>query len=183
VRASSRSGPPVAALFILLSVAVVLAVVALIRAASVSPAEQWTRAMAQDDYAEAALALEDVRGVERWLLQTERLALRHGETESLQGIGGILMPLGEGFIDVKKITWEDGYSRCLFLRQGEDNSISLVGGYFDCDTLAERVPEGGQLIPEDKPPDNPIVPGGPEPLGPPSPPSNLPPVQDAPPVR
>lgn len=35
--------------------------------------------MTQDDYAEAAFALTDERGVEEWLARTEVLALQHGE--------------------------------------------------------------------------------------------------------
>ena len=179
----TRTDPPLAALFILLFVALLLAVVALVRSANASPVDAFLENMVEDDYDGAALALADERGVEEWLARTEALALRHGEVEGFQRSDRILSRSGEGFVSVATLNWEDDFTRCLLLRQGGDGSLSLVGGYFDCDTLSERVPEGGQLLPEDRPPDGPGAPGSPEPFGPPSAEPDPPPVPDAPQVR
>ena len=159
---------------------------ALVRSANASPVDAFLENMVEDDYDGAALTLTDERGLAQWLARTELLALRHGEVEGYQRSGGILLPPGEGSISVVTLQWGDGYSRCLLLQEAEDGSLGLVGGYFDCDTLDERVPEGGQLIPEDRPPDGPRGPGGPigpDPSGPPAASPDLPPVPDAPLVR
>ncbi|MGF1473189.1 MAG: hypothetical protein ACFB50_15805 [Rubrobacteraceae bacterium] len=155
MRASSRLDPPVAALFILLFVALVLAVVALVRSAGTSPVEFWMEAMSEDDYDEAALIFTDESGVGEWLARTEALALRHGEIEGLERRERTLALPGEESISVVTVTWEDGYSRCLLLRQ-EDDSLGLAGGYFDCEALDERVPEGSRLRPEVEPPEVPF---------------------------
>lgn len=169
-----RTNPPIAALFILLFVALVLALVSLIRTVSVSPIQPWMAAMYEGDYAEAALILTDGRSVEDWLVQTESLALQHGEIAGLQRSDNILLPPGEGVISTLTVNWADGYARCLLLHHGEDGSLGIVGGYFDCDTLSERVPEGGQLLPEERP-DGPGAPFAPGPAGPPdTPPSAAP---------
>ncbi|CAN5880988.1 hypothetical protein BH23ACT11_BH23ACT11_18860 [soil metagenome] len=175
-----RPDPPIAALFILLVVALVLAVVALVRSASDSPINSFLVAMSDDEYEEAALALSDERGVDRWLARTELFTLLRGEIQGYQRSGTILLQPGAGWISAVTFHWEDGYRQCLLLRQGEDGSLGLAGGYFDCDMLAERVPEGGQQIPEQKPPDGPVVPGGPEPFGPPSTPPDAPLLPEAP---
>lgn len=177
-----QAGPPIAALFILLFVALVLGVVSLVRTASSSPVESWTAAMHEGDYTEAALILTDDRGVEDWLAQTESLAFRHGEILGFQRADNILLTPGEGFISTLTVNWEDGYTRCLFLRQGEDDSLGIVGDYFACDTLSERVPEGGQLVPEELP-DGPGAPLAPDPAGPPSANPDLPPIPEGPPER
>lgn len=130
--------------------------------------------MHEGDYAGAALMLTDDGGVEDWLTQTESLALRHGEVVGFQRADNIILPPGEGFVSTLTVNWEDGYARCLLLRQGEDGSLGLIGGYFDCGTLADRVPEGGQLLPEELPDD----PGGAPPVSP-----DLPPAPNSPPVR
>ena len=179
----TRTDPPPAALFILLFVALVLVVVTLVRSANASPIDSFLAAMTGDDYDEAALFLTDERGVQQWLARTELLALRHGEIEGYQKSDRILSRSGEGITSVVTLQWSDGYSRCLLLQEGEDYSLRLVGNYFDCDTLSERIPESGQLIPEDRPSDGPGSLGRPEPFGPPAANPGLPPVPDAPLLR
>lgn len=173
----ARPKPPIIALFILLFVALVLAVVALIRTAGVSPIESWASAMNDGDYAEAALLLTDEEDAEEWFARTEALTLTRGGVQDYQRSDRILLPPGEGSVSVVRLNWADGFTNCLLLRQGEDDSLGVVGSYFDCDTLSERVPERGQLLPEADPPNDFVVP--PQPSGPP----DLPPAQEGAPGR
>ena len=185
----TQTDPPLAALLVLLFVALVLAVVALVRSSNASPIDSFLEATTRDDYEEAALFLTDERGVQQWLTRTESLALRHGEVEGYQRSDRVLPVSGGSVISVVTLQWSDGYSRCLLLQEGEDYSLRLVRNYFDCDTLSERVPEGGRLLPENRPPDGPGgpdgpgVPDGPDPSGPPAAGQGLPPVPDAPLLR
>lgn len=97
-----------------------------------TPLSQWGAAMVRDDYntAQRLLTPADAAG---WRAQTDQLRQQHGGIRSYQK-GDLPPPPGaQKPIAVIRLTWDDGYDRCLLAQETEDRHIALLdGGYQDC---------------------------------------------------
>lgn len=97
-----------------------------------APVARWAAAMALDDYdaAESLLVTADTR---RWRAETEQLAHEHGRVRAAT-MGEVAAPPGEQPAVVRaRLVWEDGYARCLLLRDDGTGHLALAdGGYRDC---------------------------------------------------
>jgi hypothetical protein len=94
----------------------------------------WGRAMINEDYAVAHRYVTS-GNVKQWQEDTEQLAQQHGGIRSYQR-GYELPSDGQGPVAIITLTWEDGYQRCIYLRETNDQSIAVIEGYRDCNGIA-----------------------------------------------
>lgn len=101
-----------------------------------TPLSEWGMAMVRDDYNAAQQLLIPAQSA-GWRAQTDQLYQQHGGIKSYQK--GDLAPSSgtQKPIVMMRLTWDDGYTRCLRLQEDGARHIAMLDGrYQDCTTVA-----------------------------------------------
>ena len=95
---------------------------------------RWTRAVSNEQYAGAASVLRGP-AVPAWEAETTRLRQQHGKVRSV-ALDDLIAWQNEAPFTAVRVTWADGYARCLRLRRTADDALDLLdSGWQDCATV------------------------------------------------
>ncbi len=97
-----------------------------------APLDRWAAAAVRDGYG-AAQRLLVPSDAASWRGATDQFQRQHRGIASYQR-GDTLTGGSSGHpITLVKLTWEDGYTRCLQVQETADGHVDIVGaGYQDC---------------------------------------------------
>lgn len=119
-------------------IAIVFAALALSGCMVLNPFERqsaknrWTAAIVNEDYVGAGRLLTGP-SVATWETEARQLRQAHGKVRSLN-LADVISQRGEPPFTSIRVTWADGYERCLRLRRvADDRHLDLLdGGWQDC---------------------------------------------------
>lgn len=96
-----------------------------------SARNRWIQAVSNEQYAGAASILRGP-GVPAWEAETNRLRQQHGKVRAIQSDDLVGWQNEAPFTSVR-VTWADGYQRCLRFRSAADERLEFLdGGWQDC---------------------------------------------------